>query len=127
MSDPQHQEPDAAATESGPTTSEQIERSLGSVWQRCSGQRPKSMTVELDGDRVRCVVEEAPPVAATDDDGDQLPDPDFSPESNRYRNDATAAVARVMRRRVVAYIPKRDAKTDLASQVFILHRPGRKY
>ena len=45
------------------TTSDEIARSLGSVWQRFSGQRPKSTTVEVDRDVIRCVIEEKAPEA----------------------------------------------------------------
>ena len=44
-------------------------------------------------------------------------------DSVRYRNEAIAAVRRITGRKVLGYIPVRNAKTDVASDVYILERP----
>jgi hypothetical protein len=106
-------------------TSDEIARSLGSVWQRFSGQRPKSTTVEIDRDVIRCVIEEKPPEERDDEDGETPTDAHMSPR--RFDYNATAAITRVTGRRVVAFIPKRDKKTQTSTQTFILDRPRAKF
>jgi hypothetical protein len=86
-----------------------LSRSMGSVWQNHTGARPGAVSAEIDGDVVRCAIEKA--------DGQ-------SPDSNRYRNEATAAVGRIMGRRVRAFIPKHDEKTDTTTDTFILEPPN---
>lgn len=107
--------------------SDEIARSLGSVWQRFSGQRPKSTTVEIDTDVIRCVIEENPPEARSEDDGELSPEVELSPDSRRFDSNARAAVARVTGRRVVAFIPKRNKKGLTATQTFILDRPRQRF
>jgi hypothetical protein len=112
----------------GNATSEEIARSLGSVWQRFSGQRPKSTTVEIDKDVIRCVIEEkAPEEAWADEDGESPPEAHLSVDSRRYDYDATAAIARVTGRRVIAFIPKRNKRTQTSTQTFILDRPRARF
>jgi hypothetical protein len=106
---------------------EEIARSLGSVWQRFSGQRPKSTNVEIEKDVVRCVIEENSPEALLEEDGESTVDADASPDSRRFDYNATAAVTRVTGRRVVAFIPKRDKKNMTSTQTFILDRPRQKF
>lgn len=127
MSNPQETAPgsDGAVDLSG-----DIARSIGSVWQRHAGAKPTSVTTEISKDTIKCMLEvplatdEA--VAATDEDVTD----DFyegsevvrSPQSSRYRNEATAMISRLTGRRVLGFIAKRDAKTNLASHTFILER-----
>ena len=126
MSDPHGQAPD----QDGPVidaTSEEIAKSLGSVWQRFSGQRPKSTSVEIDKDRVvRCVIEEGAPDPEAEPDN-AAGDPRVVPNSGAYKHDTTAAVARVTGRNVVAFIPQRDEKAEVSTHTFILDQPGRKF
>ena len=107
----------------GNATSEEIARSLGSVWLRFSGQRPKSTTVEIERDVIRCVIEEKPLEAVADEDAEPPTEAELSPDSRRFDYDATAAVARVTGRRVIAFIPKRNKKT----QTFILDQPRARF
>lgn len=111
----------------GNTASEEIARSLGSVWQRFSGQRPKSTNVEIEKDVVRCVIEENSPDALPEEDGESTVDADASPDSRRFDYNATAAVTRVTGRKVIAFIPKRDKKNMTSTQTFILDRPRQKF
>jgi hypothetical protein len=112
---------------SGDQTSDQIARSLGSVWQRFSGQRPKSTTVEVEANVVRCVIEEGVPDPATDEDPGQMGEPVVSPDSASFGYNATAVITRATGRRVVAFIPKRNKKTQTATQTFILDQPRRRF
>jgi hypothetical protein len=111
----------------GNTASEEIARSLGSVWQRFSGQRPKSTNVEIEKDVVRCVIEENSPEALLEEDGESTVEADASPDSRRFDYNATAAVTRVTGRKVIAFIPKRDKKKMTSTQTFILDRPRQKF
>jgi hypothetical protein len=105
------------------TTSQEIARSLGSVWQRFSGQRPRSTNVEIDRDVIRCVIEEGPPEARVAEDPESSADASLSLDSQRFNYNATAAITRVTGRRVIAFIPKRDKGTQTSTQTFILDRP----
>ena len=105
--------------------SDEIARSLGSVWQRFSGQRPKSTNVEIDQDVVRCVIEERKPEQESDDDDEATEELRLS--SAGLKHNATAAVTRITGRQVVAFIPKRDAKAEVSTQTFLLDRPPRRF
>lgn len=108
----------------GNTTSQEIARSLGLVWQRFSGQRPRSTNVEIDKDVIRCVIEEGPPEEArVAEDPESSGDANLSLDSQRFNYNATAAITRVTGRRVIAFIPKRDKRTQTSTQTFILDRP----
>jgi hypothetical protein len=129
MSEPQEQTPDVDVASAEPTaldrTSEEIARSLASVWRDFSGQRPKSTNVEIGKDVVRCRIEEGVTDPEADEDGDASGDPKLSKASFGFN--ATSAVARITGRRVVGFIPKRDKKTEVSTQTFILRRERRKF
>jgi hypothetical protein len=119
---------DQAADEAGSTVdaaSGEIARSLGSVWQRFSGQRPKSTRVELHGDVVRCVIEEHTADSDSTEDTEAPDDPRLSPAGLKYN--ATAAITRITGRRVIAFIPKRDKKADIYTQTFLLDQPRQRF
>jgi hypothetical protein len=105
------------------TSPDDIARSLGSVWQRFSGERPSSTTVEIDKDVIRCVIEDQAPEARADENRESPADAHLSPDSRRFDYDATAAITRVTGRRVIAFIRKRDKTTRTSTQTFILDRP----
>jgi hypothetical protein len=126
MPGPQANASDTDAS-AGTTASDEIARSLGSVWQRFSGHRPKSTNVEIEKDVVRCVIEENTPEAQLEEDDETTADADASPDSRRFDYNATAAVTRVTGRRVIAFIPKRDKKNLTSTQTFILDRPRQRF
>jgi hypothetical protein len=107
------------------TVSAEIARSLGAVWHRFSGSRPKAMSVEVKSDVVRCVIEEGP--AEDSVDGDVAPTAGPGIGSPRFSYDATAVVARATHQRVIAFIPKRDGKTQTVRQTYILDRPRQRF
>jgi hypothetical protein len=125
MADPQEHASREDAPERDPT-SDQIARSLGSVWQRFAGHRPKSTTVEIETNVVRCVIEEGTPDPAADGHG-TTGEPGASPDSPSFGYNATAAITRATGRRVIAFIPKRDKKTHTSRQTFILDEPRRRF
>jgi hypothetical protein len=128
MSDPQEQASAEEAVETEDArTSNEIARSMGTVWTRYSGQRPKSTNVELGQHTVKCVIEEGTPDADANGEADPPADPNLSTDSAGFGYSATAAVARVTGRKVIGFIPKRDKKTEISTQTFVLDRPRRRY
>jgi len=108
-----------------------ISSSLGSLWKQYSGERPADIQTEIRGTKIACVLKDA--VGGFADNltlaAAEGPDPD--PEarkltSTNYRHDAIQAVARVTHRRVMAFISDHDAKTDVATEVFIVDSPPRR-
>ena len=124
MRDLQEQKADEGASRVD-AASDEIARSLGSVWQRFSGQRPKSTSVEMSEDVVRCVIEEGTPDAGSDKDSETADDPRLSQAG--LKHNATAAITRITGRRVVAFIPKHDEKTEIFTQTFLLDRPRQRF
>jgi hypothetical protein len=108
---------------SGDPASKEIARSLSSIWLRFAGHRPRSMTVEMEPNVVRCVIEEGD----GNDDTESAVEPGLSPESPSFSYNATAAITRATGRRVVAFIPKRDKKTLTSTQTFILDQPRTRF
>jgi hypothetical protein len=109
----------------------ELTRSLNSIWSRHNGGKPSSCDTELKGDSVKFVMHDA--VSGIGADADETADGDAptdepvgSPDSVDYRNEAIAAVRRITKRNVRGFIPKRNKKTDEASDTYILeqiHRP----
>ena len=103
----------------------EIARSLGSVWERYSGQRPKSTKVEMGEDVVRCVIEEQPD-AGDDETSDDAPD-DSRLSAAGLKHNATVVISRVTGRRVIAFIAKRDKSAETSTQTFLLDQPQRRF
>jgi hypothetical protein len=104
--------------------SDEIARSLGTVWQRFSGERPQSTQVEMGKNAVTCVITPRDESAA-DQDGEERGEPELSQAGLEYN--ATAAIARITGRRVVALIAKRDKGTQVSTQTFLLDRPRQRF
>lgn len=113
MSDP------VPSTSREDTPSDEISRSLGSVWQRHCGQRPSSVTTQIDADVVTCELEGAAAAADpnAEDDGEPAPT-GISPQTRK--REAIAAVSRITGRKVMGYIERRNADTSMATEKFIL-------
>jgi hypothetical protein len=114
--------PDSESIEPTDLPSE-ITKSLGSVWRRYSEDQPVDAETEIDGDVVRCVLTDA---VGGFNRGIAAASADDAAESERplteatYRRDAIAAVSRITRRRVLAFVSNHDSKTDIAREVFVL-------
>ena len=124
MSDPVDGNGDGA---SGPSLSEEITRSLGSVWARHASSRPGAVNTEIRDHVVECVFTDA---VASFNAGPQPEEGEDATESRvsnpaGYRQAAIATVSRLTERRVVGFIPKHDEKTDVATEKFILERAPR--
>jgi hypothetical protein len=105
---PEGREPPAQPVVSDDNIPQEIARSLSSIWQRRTGAKPNSINAEFSGDVVRCAID-------TDE-----PEPDT--ESSGYQHEACAAVTRIVRRKVSAYIASTDANTGTTTQKFIFER-----
>jgi hypothetical protein len=106
-------------------TSGEIARTLGTIWSRFSGQRPKSTSVEIRQNSVKCVIEEGTPDTEADENEEGLDDPRLSAAG--LKQNATAAITRITGRRVMAFIPKRNKETETSTQTFLLERPLRRF
>lgn len=121
---------DTVAVDPNAEVKAELTRSLHSIWQRHSGGKPSSCSTELSGDMVRFVMADAVSGighAPSDGNGDgNGEEPTGSPNSIDYQIEAIAAVRKITKRNVRGFIPKRNKKTDIASDTYILeaiHRP----
>ena len=115
MSDPEASTP-TTSKRRAPEVCDEIGRSLGAVWQRHAGSRPTTINTEINGDVIKCVMEGAARETDADADGEAA----RSPESRDYDREAIAAVTKATRRRVLGFVPKHDAKREVATDTFIL-------
>lgn len=113
MSDPIYK---PSAAEARADVCDQIGRSLSSLWQRRSGVRPASVSTEYVGDVVRCQIHENE--VSPEADGDETEDRADSINTHGYQIQAAAAVERVTRRTVKAFIAKDESAP--ATNAFIL-------
>lgn len=88
----------------------EISQSMTAVRERFGGQRPTDVETEMRGDKVRCVLHNAPPVAEN---------------LSQYRRAAMSAVSRVTQRKVIALMNNQDG-SDIATEVFLLDVPARR-
>jgi hypothetical protein len=105
--------------------SDEIASSLGSVWARYTGARPKDSAVEVDGRVVRWELpggteDLTTGLAATDENGDAR-------TMTGFRRATFAAVTKVTHRKVAAHTSKQDKKTGATSETFILEAITKKY
>jgi hypothetical protein len=104
----------------------EVSGSLGSVWKQYTGERPADAATEISGNRVKCVLT-APVGKLADRLADGSPT-DGAQDGRRltestFRRDAMAAVKKASQRKVVAFISHHDAKTGVATELFLLERP----
>lgn len=127
MSDPTTEAPAEGGIRA--EVSEEICRSLTSIWQRRDGARP-AITTQYQGDVVKCEIEQGEPVEKADGEDAEATTTTTtvgSTDSNAYRHEAQAAVARLTRRTVSGFVAKRDAKSGVATHTFILEKVRTKY
>jgi hypothetical protein len=109
-----------------PSISTEIARSVGTIWERRGGVRAASVSTKIDGDAIRCTIEAGKATAEEPADSEDAPEL-AGTDSNAYKHEASAAVARITKRTVSAYIDKRDKTTGDATQTFILERVRTKF
>lgn len=117
MSDPTTASPRSPQAE----LNSELTRALGTIWQRHAGGKPSATTTEISTSSIRFVLEGA--VSGIGSERAEEDDGTRSPNTTRYRNEATAAVRRITGRKVTAFVPKRNAKTDVASDTYVLEPP----
>jgi uncharacterized protein YbcI len=103
-----------------------ISSSLATVWKQYAGERPAEVHTEIRGTRVACVLKSA--VQGFNDGMVAAEAADSEPGARvlteqTYRRDVSQAVGRATKRRVMAFVSDHDAKTDVATEVFILDLP----
>ena len=109
-----------------PELSAQIERSLGSIWQRRTGVRPASISAEVRGDGVRCAIQPGKPGEAEADETAQE-DEGRASDAYSFRHESIAAVTKIMHRPISAFINSEDAKKGTSQQTFIFERSQTRY
>jgi uncharacterized protein YbcI len=101
----------------------ELTKSLVSLWTQYAGKRPTQARTEIRGNMVTCVLDDAvgdynksmiaPQTQDTVRGAGKL-----TPAG--YRRDAVAAVVRLTRQRVVAFVSSHNRDTDVATEVFTL-------
>jgi len=103
----------------------EINSSIVALWRRHTGVRPTDACTEIRGNVVTCVLHDA---------GCELEGTEYAPQRARavrtrhdrrrgsatFEIDAAAAVSRITRQRVSAFISRRDAETGVATETFTL-------
>lgn len=101
----------------------ELSKSLVSLWTLYAGRRPTTARAEIRGNVVTCVL-----VDAVGDFNKSM----IAPQTRDtvrgagkltpggYRRDAVAAVGRLTRQRVVAFVSSHNRDTDVATEVFTL-------
>jgi uncharacterized protein YbcI len=117
--------PDSETTRSGGLPAE-ISSSIASVWNQYASERPSGAETVIRGNRVKCVLTDAVQMlneALTTAETEKNPDGGRRHTQSTFRNDAIAAVKRVTRRNVVAFVSDHDTQTDVATEIFLLEAP----
>ena len=102
---------------------EEITGSLAAVWKRYTSKRPESGTTEIKGNVVRCVMPASAESFATSMKTPPEENHDDRDPASRlvsYRRDAALVVSRSTHCRVLAQMSEHDAKTDVATEIFVL-------
>jgi uncharacterized protein YbcI len=104
----------------------EISSSLASVWNQYASKRPSGAETVIRGNRVKCVLTDAVQLlheALADAETADDPNGGRRHTPSTFRNDAIAAVKRVTRRNVVAFMSDHDTQTDVATEIFLLEAP----
>jgi hypothetical protein len=117
MTEPRGEAPE---TQQRPGVSGELTRSLTSIWERHAGERPSDVSIEISGDVVKFVVRDAVNTVGEPDGDGSVPAEGLTSASPGYQHEVITAVARITRRRVRGFIPKRDTKGEVASDTYIL-------
>jgi hypothetical protein len=105
--------------------SAQITRAVGQLWTRYAGVAPSAVRTELNGDVVTCVLVDAVDAfekrtTAAPGRGREAKPSDADLSLGHYKTEAIAAITRLTRQRVSAFLSSHDRDTDVATEVFEL-------
>jgi hypothetical protein len=104
----------------------EISSALASVWNQYASERPSGAETVIRGNRVKCVLTDAVQMlneGLTAAETEQGRDGGRRLTPSTFRNDAIAAVTRVTRCHVVAFVSDHNTKTDVATEIFRLEAP----
>ena len=106
----------------------EIGGSLASVWKRYAGVRPDDVDTVFQGNRVACVVTGAIDEFERGIKGEREDEEaaGLRLTAAGYKREASAAVAKHTRRRVMAVVSDHDADAGTSNEVFILEPQLRK-
>ena len=97
----------------------EVTRSLSTVWKRYAASRPADVETRIIGNRVLCVVRDAVGDFQLGLSSQEATD-GAARDLTSYRREASAAVAKATHRRVLAFVSDHDAKSDTATEIFLL-------
>ena len=103
--------------------SSELTRSLTSLWTEYAGRRPGDARTEIRGNVVTCTLVDA---VGPFDHNMRAPQAHDTVRGvgkltqSAYKQEAVAAVGRVMRQRVASFTSSHDRETDVATEVFTL-------
>ena len=104
----------------------EISSALASVWNQYASKRPSGAETVIRGNRVKCVLTDAVQMlneGLTAAETEQGRDGGRQLTPSTFRNDAIAAVTRVTRCHVVAFVSDHNTQTDVATEIFRLEAP----
>jgi uncharacterized protein YbcI len=118
--------PGTDTTAAEPAMHQEISRAIGSVWNRYAGSRPADVKTTIRDSRVQCVLNDA--VADFDAALEAAASQDLASGDRRltmytFRREAIEAVTRITHRRILAFVCDHDAKTNTATETFIVDSP----
>lgn len=111
--------------EASASVSAEIGSSLASVWARYVGARPSASETQVESGVVRWVLPNGTLEFETAMNADAADQPRRTMAG--YKRETSEVVARITHSRVAAMISKHDAKTGIATEVFVLDRGPRRY
>lgn len=106
-----------------PNPSTEVTRSLASLWNEFSGERPSATHTEIRGNVVTCTLVNAVGTFNQSMVAAQVHDTvrgDGKLTLAAYKQEAVAAVVRATKQRVESFISSHDRDTDVATEVFTL-------
>jgi uncharacterized protein YbcI len=106
---------------------DEINRALGSVWKRHAGERPTSISTEINGDVIRCTIEGHVADASTEEEEEAEAEEVVLLTVDGQKSEAISSIRRATHRKVIACFSKRDDKAGVSTQTFILDRDRKRY
>ncbi len=105
---------------------DEISSSFATLWNNYSGSRPADIKTTIRDSKVKCVLTSA--VQNFDASIELASKQDIGIGERQltmytFRREAMEIISRITHRRVLAFVSDHDAKTDVATEVFIVDAP----